>query len=154
MTGFTVKVNDAACRAAFAKVTALTSFQVQQTALLNAAAMAEREIKLELGKHGKTPSAMVTITRGPRKGERTKRWLGPSPGGPGGSPGIFTGALRASVSHTRVRSSGDGYVTSVGPTTIYARALDQIHPYMEPTFERSKDALRDAYLNTVKRLLP
>lgn len=154
MARFTISVHDSATLEALAKLTALASFQIQQTALINASMVMERELKQTLGRHGRTNSAMVTISRGPRKGERTKRWLGPSPGGPDGSPGIFTGATRASVSHSRVTRGLGGYRISIGPTTIYARRLDSIHPFMEPAMAAAADRVRTAYIDTVRRFLP
>lgn len=155
MTGkFTIRVNDSAARAKFEQVTDLIKFRAQQAALMAGGAVLERGLKVTLGAQGKTPAAMVTISRGPRKGERSKRWLGPSPGGPGGPPGIFTGATRASVSRSRVRRSGDGFEISVGPHTIYSRRLDAQHPFMERTFERYGDDARTAYVGVLERLLP
>ena len=154
MSHFTIRVEDARARAALDQLQAAVQVQAQTACLLAAGAQLERETKTELGAHGKTPSAMVTLTRGPRKGERAKRWLGPSPGGPGGSPGIFTGATRASVGHSRVTRGMAGLQVSVGPTTIYSRALDRLHPFMEPTWNRANSRVYDAYMTRLRRFLP
>ncbi len=151
---FTIRVEDARARAALNQLQASVRVEAQTACLLAAGAMLERETKRQLGAHGQTNSKMVTITRGPRKGERAKRWLGPSPGGPGGSPGIFTGATRASVGRSPVTRGMAGLQISVGPTTVYSRALDRVHPFMEPTLDRSSSRVRDAYMTRLRKFLP
>jgi len=115
-----------------------------QVAIMQAGLVLEREAKLMLTKSGRHPKGT------------------PTPSAPGSPPAIVTGSLRASVKTTEPQREGMGnYSVMVGPTVIYARVQElgggprnlPARPYMQPAAEQSLGAVREAYINALRRYI-
>ena len=96
------------------------------------------------------------IQGGHKKGTKT----GATPGGP---PQNITGTLRRSVIATHPRLLAPGHATvTVGPTTVYARAVELGHPrwregvsypYVKPGAEHARPQLYAVAVETIDRAI-
>lgn len=136
-----VRVNASDTLAALHKLSALSEWRVQQSALGMAGFEAERQIKLTLTESGRHRAGT------------------PTPSAPGSPPAIVTGALRASVKKGRVKSGFNGYEVSIGPTVVYARVQElgsdrlPARPYVAPTLAGKGHIIRRVYVDAYQRLV-
>lgn len=74
----------------------------------------------------------------------------------GGYPNVVTGTLRRSITSDGIRHEGLGmYSTRVGPSTVYARAIElgrpghnRPYPYFGPGVKRTRTLVRSAAVAT------